>query len=66
MSTPKLSMKKLNELHRQLGGNAAGFYVTEFGACVHTGKHVSEDELIAINSRPSRNFVTKLVKGRIR
>jgi len=59
-------MKKLKEMHLELGGNKAGYFITEFGRCINTGKSIWEDEIIAINSRPSRNFVTKLVKGRIR
>lgn len=63
MATPKLSFKKLKELHKQLGGNQRGFYITTYGADINTGESIRIEERIAKFVRPQASADVYLVKG---
>jgi len=65
MALPKMSLIKLKNLHRQLGGNSKGYFITSYAHCITTGKQVSIDERIAYFDRPTASANYYLVKGRI-
>jgi len=64
MGTLKLSIKRLKQLHQNIGGNAGGFYVIAFGHCVYTGQSISADIYIAAAQKSVANWSYWLVKGR--
>jgi len=59
------SFKKLQALHQSLGGNKKGFYIIRFGCDYQTGKPISVIDRIAWHSKPSANWSSTLVKGRL-
>ncbi len=59
------SLKKLQSMHQALGGNKNGFYLTRFGYCMTSNKPIYEIDRIAYHIKPSANWSTKLVRGRV-
>lgn len=66
MASANLSLKKLKELHKSLGGNRKGYYITIYGNDIITGKSVNISQRIAKNVRPNASADYYLVKGTIR
>ena len=64
MATMKVTYKKLQELHKMLGGNTNGFFITCYGNDLHTGTSINIDERIARFERPSASADYYLVKGK--
>jgi len=63
MNALKLSIKKLKQLHQNIGGNNNGFYITTFGHCITTGKSISIKNYIATAQKESANWSYWLVSG---
>jgi hypothetical protein len=63
MAETKLSFKKLKELHRTLGGNQNGFFITTYGVDEISGKTIRIEERIAKFVRPNASADVYLVKG---
>lgn len=65
MATTRISLKQMKVFHKQLGGNARGFYITSYGVDILTGKSVSIEERLAVAVRPSASADYYLVKGKL-
>jgi hypothetical protein len=59
----KISYKKMKELHQMMGGNAQGFFITEYGMDTETGQSITIDKYIAEFDRPHASANRYLVKG---
>lgn len=64
MATANLSLQKLKELHRSLGGNSKGYYITVYGNDITTGKSINISQRIAKNVRRNASADYYLVKGK--
>lgn len=47
MAIANMSLKKLKELHKSLGGNRSGYYITLYGNDINTGKSIRISQRIA-------------------
>lgn len=63
MAMAIMSLKKLKELHKSLGGNRKGYYITLYGNDIVTGKSIRISQRIAKNVRRSASADYYLVKG---
>lgn len=63
MATTSLSFKKLKELHKSLGGNRKGYYITVYGADISTNKQIRITERIAKFVKRNASADYYLVKG---
>lgn len=63
MAIANMSLKNLKELHKSLGGNRKGFYITVYGNDIITGKSIRISQRIAKNVRRSASADYYLVKG---
>jgi len=59
------SLKSLKEMHRNLGGNTKGFYITQYGIDISTGKNISINVEIARYTSPIQSASHRLVNGHI-
>ena len=65
MAIANMSLKKLKELHKSLGGNRKGYYITLYGNDIVTGKSIRISDRIAKNVRRGASADYYLVKGTI-
>lgn len=63
MASANMSLKKLKELHKSLGGNRSGYYITVYGNDINTGKSINISKRIAKNVRRNASADYYLVKG---
>ncbi len=66
MATMKMSLKKMKELQKALGGSRRGYYITVYGQDIDSGKQVLIEERIARFERPTASADYFLVKGKTR
>lgn len=64
MAVPSMSLQKLKEMHKALGGNRKGYYITLYGNDVATGKTINISHRVAKNVRRNASADYYLVKGK--
>jgi len=65
MAYMKISLKKMKELQRFMGGRAKGFFIICYGSDIETGQNIIVSDTLARFERKTASADYYLVKGKV-
>jgi len=61
----KISLKKMKELQRFMGGRSKGYFITCYGSDIDTGQNITVSDTLARFERKNASADYYLVKGKV-